>query len=194
MSTFSHYLCFSKPKKRGFTLIELLVVIAIIGILAGIVFFSVNAAHVKARDAQRFKDMETMQGAIEIYFTDHGHYPITNNYASFDSPYYSSTPVIGNPLTPNTLTTALQPYLPTPLKDPSGAGGDQGYLYRSDTTGGSYCLLFWRLPENMNDFPASYIQMVNRCDTINSNGQCTTNGVINNNNNIYYSSANAPGC
>ncbi|TSC66889.1 MAG: putative General secretion pathway protein GspG, partial [Parcubacteria group bacterium Gr01-1014_66] len=60
---------------HGFTLIELLVVIAIIGVLASIVFASLNSARVKARNAERIRTLKTFQTALELYYADHGKYP-----------------------------------------------------------------------------------------------------------------------
>ncbi len=143
---------------KGFTLIELLVVIAIIGILASIVLVSLNSARIKARDVRRTSDLSTIQSAVEMYNNDNGHYPIVATWASFDSPAYSGT-AITNPNAAN-LTAALQAYLPTPPKDPSGATGDAGYLYLSDATGSNYCILIWRTPENFSDFSSNLIDTV----------------------------------
>ncbi len=62
-------------KKKGFTLIELLVVVAIISLLSSIVMASLNSARVKARDATRMSDMREIQKAIELYYSNAGHYP-----------------------------------------------------------------------------------------------------------------------
>jgi len=68
-----------KNVRKGFTLIELLVVISIIGVLATIVLGSLNDARSSARDAQRKRDIKTIQTALEIYHLDKGQYPVSNN-------------------------------------------------------------------------------------------------------------------
>ncbi len=60
---------------EGFTLIELLVVIAIVGLLASIIFTSLNTARSRARDARRISDLQTLNSAIQIYIQDNGHAP-----------------------------------------------------------------------------------------------------------------------
>ena len=162
-------------RRRGFTLIELLVVIAIIGILSSVVLASLNQARVKSRDAKRIADMHAIQVALELYANDNGHYPNSNAlWTSFDSPTYSPNPIVS----PNaaTLTAALAPHLAGTPKDPTTATGDSGYLYRGDGT--NYCILMWRLPENLNNFPASYIPP-NRCTSWDSSGKCTSAGGTN---------------
>ena len=61
--------------KKGFTLIELLVVVAIIGILSSVVLASLNTARAKARDTKRISDMQQIQTALELYYSNHGDYP-----------------------------------------------------------------------------------------------------------------------
>ena len=65
--------------KKGFTLIELLVVIAVIGVLSSIVLVSLSGVRGKARDAIRQSDMSQIRKALEVYYTDHGHYPSTGS-------------------------------------------------------------------------------------------------------------------
>ncbi len=67
---------------NGFTLIELLVVIAIIGLLSSIVLASLNTARSKGRDAKRMGDLQAVQVALELYYNDNGHYPISNCISS----------------------------------------------------------------------------------------------------------------
>ncbi len=212
MSIFSpHFRTFSYSR-RGFTLIEILVVCFIIGVLFVIVIQSLNSAQVKARDARRLKDLDTMQAAVEQYYRDNGHYPITNcsmggvaatRWTSFDSTLYgpnvlcSSAGAVGS----NTLSQELATYFPsgTVPKDPLPVSNvDAGYLYISDT-GARYCILFWKTPENMNNFSASreVIQRNGRClGGVNGAGQClNASGVVDGSNNIYYGTgAYAAGC
>jgi type II secretion system protein G len=68
----------SKQKTQGFTLIELLVVISIISLLSSVIMSSLNSAREKARDAVRKTDFSTLQNALELYYSDHGEYPLNN--------------------------------------------------------------------------------------------------------------------
>jgi prepilin-type N-terminal cleavage/methylation domain-containing protein len=67
-----------KTKSRGFTLIELLVVIAIIGLLASIVLVNLAAARIRARDSQRIQNVKQLRNAVELYYADNGHYPLSD--------------------------------------------------------------------------------------------------------------------
>lgn len=61
-----------EEKQKGFTLIELLVVIAIIGILAGIIYWSINPKEQadKAQDAKIYVSVNGMRAVIENYFLE----------------------------------------------------------------------------------------------------------------------------
>jgi prepilin-type N-terminal cleavage/methylation domain-containing protein len=169
--------------KKGFTMIELMVVVAIIGILATLILASLGGAKAKTRDARRLSDIKEFQGALENYFAEHGHYPYTNcagtnSWTSFDSPAYSPNQVCDTMGGPGlTVTQFFAPYI-AQLKDPKNLGGDSGYLYINQGTIG-YCILFWRTPENLKNFPSSYFNPA-RCSGTDANGQC-----IGNPNNIY---------
>ncbi len=116
-------------------------VVAIIGILASIVLTSVQTSRVKSRDAQRMKDIEMIQGGVEMYYRDTGHYPVGG--AGSNNTCWT------NPADPNYTNTACNPlyslisarYMTTVPHDPgknayvgTGCGGAQFYAYWSDGT------------------------------------------------------------
>ncbi|MFZ4500006.1 MAG: prepilin-type N-terminal cleavage/methylation domain-containing protein [Minisyncoccia bacterium] len=114
-------------KQKGFTLIELLVVIAVIGILASVVMASLNSARVKARDAKRLAGLREIQTAVELYYSDNGHYPILLTYNNTSS---------GDVLWLTTFATMLAPYITALPTD----GTNGGYLYSSTNGGAKYGL------------------------------------------------------
>ncbi len=59
-------------KQDGFTLIELLVVIAIIGILASVVFATVNKARAKADDAVVKTNLSNVRTQATLWYEDFG--------------------------------------------------------------------------------------------------------------------------
>lgn len=168
---------FSRKENQGFTLIELLVVIAIIGIIASIAIVSLSGSRSKSRDTARLAQMNQLNKAILAYHAEKGQYPSTvcptNHWTSFDSASYSAGVVCDSPNGTNlgTLPTALSSYI-KPFKDPSGDnGGDRGYLYISNDSQ-SYCILLFRTPEDMRNYPATMVP-ANRCGTMDANGQCS---------------------
>ncbi len=66
-----------RMKVRAFTLVELLVTTTIIGLLAVAGTASYSFVRAKARDAKRVADISTIRDAVEIYFEQHGSYPIS---------------------------------------------------------------------------------------------------------------------
>ncbi len=185
---------------RGFTLIELLVVISIIGLLSSIILVSLNTATSKARDVARLSDLNAMRTAIELYASTVGHYPITSTCSTPTWIGYGGSwsvaqgcLTLGGANTAGTLQSMLTPYISQPILDPGGAypvsSSDKGYLYMGD--GSNYCLLLYRLPENMHDFPPTMWNLApGRCGSVNSNGQCSS-GV----NSVYYGNGPwADGC
>jgi prepilin-type N-terminal cleavage/methylation domain-containing protein len=170
----------ARSTEGGFTLIELLVVIAIIGLLASIILASLNNARIKARDAKRIADLRDFQLALELYYSTNNHYPYTGpvagGWTSFDSPIYSPNRIYSGPngsgSALGTLTQAMAPDIGQ-LSDPYSLGADSGYLYNNQGGPNDYCILFWRTPENLNDFPKSDVPTT-RCTAWNSAGQCTS--------------------
>jgi prepilin-type N-terminal cleavage/methylation domain-containing protein len=67
----------NKPKS-GFTLIELLVVIAIIGILAGMIFVSMNNATTSARDVKAKAELSSLSKALLAYSAVNSSFPVSS--------------------------------------------------------------------------------------------------------------------
>jgi len=113
--------------KKSFTLIELLVVIAIIGILAAIIIVNVSSARVKARDARRKSDLDSIRTAIEMYIEQNGQPPGASLkvYNSTNSDDWAE------------LQTYLSPYLTTLPKDPQNTL-DKEYRYMNNISTGAY--------------------------------------------------------
>lgn len=62
-------------KQKGFTLIELLVVMAILAILSTVGLNSFRHSQLRARDTRRKSDLEQVQRALEMYYSDYNSYP-----------------------------------------------------------------------------------------------------------------------
>jgi type II secretion system protein G len=110
-------------KKRGFTLIELLVVIAIIGVLATIVVINVGGAQLRARDARRSSDIDSMKTAFGLYYADYGKYPCNGTDCGTNNK---------RRLVDNSMPTEFSKYLSVLPQDP------KTYLNDVATTEGPY--------------------------------------------------------
>jgi type II secretion system protein G len=129
-----------KIKERAFTLIELLIVIAIIGILMTIIFVSFSQAQRSARDAQRKSDLQTVAGALQRFYSDNSHYPISNaagqiRFKISDCTVSSPDAPLSWGSNPPNFTCNSKNYLKQLPKDPIGAAeycysstGDQNYI------------------------------------------------------------------
>ena len=117
----------------GFTLIELLVVIAIIGLLAGIVSVSVNAAREKSRDARRLVDIRKLQKVFELYYDDNGVYPGVGGTTWLDNDGCNGSYT--------DIDVYLEPtYLSTVPSDPKGHS-HSCYYYQVRNSGQGYIIL-----------------------------------------------------
>lgn len=67
-------------KRHGFTLIELLVVMAIISLLSSVVLVSLNLARIKARDARRAADIDSIYKALYFYQDKFDNVPTSYSY------------------------------------------------------------------------------------------------------------------
>src|SRR5665648_1025044 len=66
-------------KSSGFTIVDLLVVIVVIGILAAITIVSYTGISSKAVQASLQSDLSNAKKRLDIFYTDNGSYPATNN-------------------------------------------------------------------------------------------------------------------
>src|SRR5437867_11245484 len=67
----------AREDQGGFTLIELMIVIVILGILAGIVLFSVRGITDRGNVAACRTDLRNVETAVEAYFTKNHAWPDT---------------------------------------------------------------------------------------------------------------------
>jgi peptide/nickel transport system substrate-binding protein len=83
-----------KGAQSGFTLIELLVVIVILGILAGVVVFSVGGVTNKGETAAHATDARTLRTAQEAYFAKFGRYATADELV--EAGFLSSPPELSD--------------------------------------------------------------------------------------------------
>jgi prepilin-type N-terminal cleavage/methylation domain-containing protein len=159
---------------RGFTLIELLVVVAIISLLSSVVMASLNTARAKARDAKRFSDLHQIQTALEMYYNDHGSYPLPLAGYTMNPPYppgttaagnynYASHPLgcanvfpVGTTSGANAYIQGLTPtYIPVLPSDPGGNSVSDCDMYISN--GADYVFIEYKTIEG--NVPASLISL-----------------------------------
>lgn len=127
---------------RGFTLIELLVVISIIGLLASIIFVSLDSARGKGKEAARKATLRQLQSAVELYFSNNASYPSSNYPADAYSSEIGDNRPNGNNNDGNWIPGLTPTYISKLPKDPEGGAstnpscisfaGFKSYLYLSD--------------------------------------------------------------
>lgn len=115
-------------RQSGFSLIELLVVVAIIGMLASVAVVSFRDAQQRAQDAQRLSDVREVTKALELYFTNHAHYPVLT----------ATTTLTGADELSDILSA--EDAIPRTPKDPRHP--NLSYTYRTNDTGTTYTLQF----------------------------------------------------
>ena len=80
----------ARENESGFTLIELLIVIVILGVLAGIVVFSVSGITDRGAKAACDANQKTVRVAAEAFYAQTGAYP--TNMAAMVPTYLATTP------------------------------------------------------------------------------------------------------
>jgi len=89
---------YRKRRTSAFTLIELLVSVTILGILAIVVLGGFRSSQMRSRDAKRKSDLKQIANALEMFYSDKGFYPPSNNGKIGGCPYYAppNTPIVCN--------------------------------------------------------------------------------------------------
>lgn len=128
-----------KKSQKGFTLIELIVVIGILGLAASIVLGALNSARAKSRDARRIADLQQIDNALGLLYSDKGYFPgdSTSYYVVSNNNYEWS-----QGCAPANTQEALRPYLPNvcTMYGPNGVGASDVYYYVVLTGGTGYRL------------------------------------------------------
>jgi type II secretion system protein G len=140
--------------KQGFTLLELLVVVTILGILAAVGMGQYRTSQMKARDGQRKSDLSNITRALEMYYNDHGEYPVSNEGEIQIGEGEEATTLPWG----SSFETADTLYMKALPRDPEAAASgdsDWDYCYMSD--GGDQFMIFARLEnERDNDYQDSF--------------------------------------
>jgi type IV pilus assembly protein PilA len=161
--------------KYGFTLMELLIVIAILGILVAVGVVSFGASQRKSRDIDRKNDLRQVSLALESYYNDFGHYPLSTTDGNIIGCEIDALEdcVWGEPWR-NTSTVPETIYMLTLPSDPAG----RVYYYVSDING-SYYKLYAHL-ENDQDEGAG-VNQAGYEDTDCGGGELCTYGIASTN-------------
>lgn len=67
----------SKIGNLGFTLVEMMMVLVVLGLVSGVAIISVLGYHARARDTVRVTDLNTINKALEGYYSLNDAYPPT---------------------------------------------------------------------------------------------------------------------
>ena len=123
-------------KRTAITLVELLVVTAIIGLLSAVAVTATTNANVKGRDAKRLGDKRAIINALNVYYSNNGSWPATNdNWVCFGAATTESC-WTGSYNGLDALKTAMAPYMTSSPTTGTMAGNNayNRYLYMSSAT------------------------------------------------------------
>ena len=81
-------------EESGFTLVELLIVIAILGVLAGVVVFSVAGVQDDSQTAACKTEASTVRAASEAYYVKNKEYGTAANLTTAPNKLLGSTPTL----------------------------------------------------------------------------------------------------
>ncbi len=128
-------------KKRAFTLFELLVSISIIGILIAVASLSYGSAQKKARDARRIEDLNAIQKAMEMYYSQYNYSYPTTQALLIGSSLVQSWPKDpkGTPYPAPTLNASTY-CVGVSMDNPTGNCTSTACEGFGATTGGFYCV------------------------------------------------------
>ena len=129
-----------KNSKKAFTLIELLVVVSIISVLSVVAYTAVGGYTVKARDAKRKQDINTIQKALEMYYIVNGSYPASKKFTitAEDNKEYIYQAIDENKLSKKFISNIPQD--PKKIIDSSGQKNQLSYFYQTSSNNKSYQL------------------------------------------------------
>ena len=129
--------------KRGFTIVELLIVLVVIAILAAITIVAYNGIQARGRDARRKTDVANIEKAMEVYYSDHGSYPVPSGLTGsiINNGWYTSGDGSWNLLSSSLVGSSAIDNLPV---DPTNtttvsALSAGGYDYAIYVNPGTYC-------------------------------------------------------
>ena len=136
-------------KDAGFSMMELIIVLMILVTIAGIALPRFGTATERADDARRIADLNSLQKALEMYYVDHGSYPLVSGWSGDATGYGGHSYTAADPYIPGLIPEYIE-MLP---RDPNRSFPDSksGYLYKSN--GKDYKVLAHKTP---NSYPTDH--------------------------------------